>query len=224
MKPIMSKKQLKARWSDAEFLNKNKELIASVGQNSSALEQADLAGAVIGYVPKEPELFAHVWLNHARITRCDLRFAKITTSMNGAVIEDTDFMEAKFNQAGLMNTKILHCNFTKAHIIADFSDAAFDSCTFAGARISGGSAWAGHGGVRSVFSDCDFTGTTFIALVFRATRFYRCDFTNARFIGTDIRGMKVENCLGIETILFERMDIVENNFLKDEHNNVSPSR
>lgn len=203
----MTRKELRGRWKRAEFIDKNKALIAlleshKIGfslDSGPTIEHEDMAGI---------ELTGSTYsLYKSKISECDLRFSTISRNLDDSSIERVNFGEAKFDRNAMINTLFLQCDFSKSKIISNYTDAKFNKCTFSGALFSGGSCWARFGGTRVQFTECNFVDTIFKSTTLRASRFINCSFHKTKFISTDLRGVKLESCIGVETIQIERMEI-----------------
>ncbi|WP_233266587.1 pentapeptide repeat-containing protein [Pantoea ananatis] len=70
--------------------------------------------------------------------------------------------------------------FSKSKPVINVDDAVCEASHFVKAKFVAGSSGIEYGGRRVRFVDCDFTGTVFDRVEFRATKYINCTFTDAK--------------------------------------------
>jgi len=112
--------------------------------------------------------------------------SQFSWKMTGSEFERVDFIGCDFDRVLMMKSRWRHCSFERSTLIPDFSDAIFEDCNFAGARLRG--LGQGYGGRRTRFIRCDFTACQLDRLQILAGRFEDCRLDGLQIVKCDLRG------------------------------------
>lgn len=176
----MNKLQAAQRWGDDAFLNEVRGALYAVFVDKRCEEAVDLRGIVVGLDGAiDPLINAN--LQDTVLAGPDLSYARLSCSLNGANVRETQFRKAMFDTCRFMGARFERCSFEGARLNSPtLDDAAFLDCTFDKGQIRG-RGWNEYGGRRILFEGCTFRGTVFQNLQLRACKFRRCAFHNTTF-------------------------------------------
>ncbi|PQK96001.1 pentapeptide repeat-containing protein [Pantoea ananatis] len=136
-----------------------------------------------------------------------MSYSKVSGSINNSILTNVDFENACLDSALLCKAEIKRCDFQKSKPVINVDDAVCEASHFVKAKFVAGSSGIEYGGRRVRFVDCDFTGTVFDRVEFRATKYINCTFTDAKLKKCDFRGVKFEGGILPITTQFENMYI-----------------
>jgi uncharacterized protein YjbI with pentapeptide repeats len=132
----------------------------------------------------EALLFAN--LLGAQLSNLEFDRCKFSMSTNGGTFRDVSFLRCHFDRIPMRHTLWQRCSFAGSVMVPDMTDAVFEDCNFAGAKLRG---IAGqYGGRRTRFVRCDFRDCVFDHVQFLAGRLVDCDVSTLRIIKSDLRG------------------------------------
>ncbi len=200
----ISKKAARQRWVDPSFQKGAMPLLAAMASSSINLTGVDIAGISVGQGPIQ-----QLWetnLYRAKFEDVDMAYAELACSMNEIYLKRVRLVGAELDRCLIRKAQLQSCNFEGAKLIVNLDDSVCGGCNFVRASFLGGKAGAEYGGRRVRFLDCDFTGTVFKNIEFRASQFLNCTFDGARFVQCDLRGVKIEGGTVPSASQFEKMD------------------
>jgi uncharacterized protein YjbI with pentapeptide repeats len=108
------------------------------------------------------------------------------SNFNCSTFEDCDFIDCRLDRVTMMKTRWRRCRFDRSIIIAEFTDAIFEDCSFRYSDLRG--RMCEYGGVRAIFDRCDFSGASIKSLKLRACKFSSCEIDTLTIQKSDVRG------------------------------------
>lgn len=200
-------KKIKEKWSNKFFIEEIEDVLKLLMQKGAVIKNIDLAGIIIASSSPIKQL-QNAHLYQSNLNNVNMSHSFISCFADESLWNHADFSETKFDRCTMCKSNITECNFNKSKLVINADDTIFSDCNFTGAKIGIGTYGYEYGGRRTKFYNCNFTGTEFKSVEFRASKFYNCNFTRTRFISCDLRGIKFEgNAPTIEQ--YERMKIPE---------------
>lgn len=199
-------KKIAEKWYNDEYLQSVSNYIDLIMLGRAVICDIDLSGITIGPFAVVEKL-RNTNLFESKINNSNLSFSKISGSISNSYLSHVNFQRSYLDGCSLFETKIKNCNFNKSKLVVNMDDAECEESCFVEAKFIGSSYGLEYGGRRVKFINCDFTGTIFDKVEFRASRFVNCIFTDTKFKRCDFRGVKFEGDILPSASQFENMDI-----------------
>jgi len=190
-------KEIVDRWKSSEYVDSVKKYISEIINERKNTTACDLRGIKIGIEGPLKDLW-NANLDSVNIFDVDFSYSTIAGSLAEGLFKNVNFSAAFIDRGVLFKAHFNNCNFTKAKLIVKMDDAVCENCDFTDSEFKGGKSSREYGGRRVKFLNCNFSGTGFKGVEFRATKFINCNFSGTAFENSDFRGAKFEEIIPSE--------------------------